>query len=166
MTDVPAKMASDVRRDMQNDDWADKDDDTLSMDSSLEFERFKWIPDAKQTWNDLGKDAGSANLDKAELLSIHLNEVFISNIEALRSLSPNKEIGEFFFPETLMAAAHRRNASTLVTSLSKDGFWRKLSQSKLMQKSYAYDGMDNLLSQEKPEQKNKWMLWRKGGSKQ
>lgn len=159
------KVQGEVKRDMQTDDWQDKDEDQMPMDSALEFERFQWIPDAKEKWNDLGKDAGSGNLDKAEMLSIHLNEIFRSNIEALRSLSPNAQIAEFFFPETLMQAPSRRNASTLVLSLSKDGFWRKLSRSKITQKGYSMDNMDSVMGQEKPEQKMKWMLWKKGGQR-
>lgn len=150
---------------MQQDEWQDKEDDQLPMDSSIEFERWKWAPDAKNKWEDLGKDAAAANLDKNEMLSIKLNEIFISNLEALRSLAPTIDVGDYFFPENLMAAAYRRNASTEVLSLSKEGFLRRISQTKISQRGYSMEGMDNMMGQEKPEQKMKWMLWNRGGGK-
>lgn len=159
-------VSREMNRDIVSpDQWTDKDDDTLPMDSSLEFERWKWSPEAKIKWDDLGKDAAGANLDKPEMLSIKLNEVFISNLEALRSLAPSIEIGDFFFPESLMAAAYRRNASTEVLSLGKNGFLRTISQTKISHKGYSMDGSDPTTQQEKPEQKMKWMLWKKGAQK-
>lgn len=160
------EMQTDIRRDqMRTDDWTDREDDTLPMDSSLEFERWKWAPDAKVKWDDLGKDAAAANLDKNEMLSIKINETFIYNLEMLRSANSPKEIGEYFFDESLLTAAHRRNASTEVLSLGKEGFLRKISATRISQKGYYQEGGENpLMAQEKPEQKNKWLLWKKGGN--
>jgi|TARA_Y100000310_G_C20648566_1_gene798062 hypothetical protein len=148
----------DVLRELNFAHTEDKQEELESpIDNSIELEMFQWNPKAEKSFPDINSDWLAGNINENEEFSINMNNELHNSIVAMKSglkaqwkdlNNEDKEsIATFFLPSDLIQAPKRRIYSILALSNSKDGFWRKLSRTRYIQRGFQYE--DN-----KQEEKN------------
>ncbi len=160
-----ADYQANVNKDLSIADYEEQEAEREALiDTPIEMEMFQWNPAARETFPEMNKDRVGANLSEEEMFTISMNENLWSSIIAHRSSVkanlPYKEsdrdlVANYFFPDSLIEATNRRISSTLTLSLSKEGFWRKLSRTRTIQKGFSYE------ETQKQESNLNWMFWKK-----
>ena len=143
------RYGMEVNRDMNVADYEERAAEQEALvDNPVEFEMFQWNPKAEKAHPEINKDRVGGNLEDPDMFTIHMNDELHNSIVSMRAIiktnmpynDKDKDlIAKFFLPETLLQAPLRRIDSILALSLSKDGFWRKLSRTRVIQKGFAYD---------------------------
>ena len=140
----------DIVREMQVAHLEDKQTEQEAMiDSPIEMEMFQWNPKAEKTCPDINSDCLGGNIDENEEFTISMNNELHNSIVGMKAslkaqwkdlnLEDKESIAVFFLPDDLVQAPKRRISSMLALSNSKDGFWRKLSRTRFIQRGFQYD---------------------------
>lgn len=140
----------DVMREMNMADFEEKEaEQEAIVDTPIEMEMWQSIPKAEKDFPEINKDWLTANLETSEMFAISMNNELHNSIVAMKASlkaqwkdfteSDKEMMAVFFLPGDLTQAPKRRIYSILALSNSKDGFWRKLSRTRLIQKGFQYD---------------------------
>lgn len=140
----------DMTKELNIADFEDKQvEQEMLVENPIEMEMFQWNPKAEKSFPEINSDWLGGNINENEEFSINMNNELHNSIVGMKASlkaqwkdfndNDKESIAVFFLPDDLVQAPKRRIYSMLALSNSKEGFWRKLSRTKFIQRGFQYD---------------------------